>query len=157
MVSKLWRRRLGLYGRGGEERHARNFIARQVGRARLRSCVEVPPPPPPAQPGRDPPGFVTPPGRSTAIGGPTGQLRSSGSTHGRTTCMRLASGSVSSECASGGSRPRGPHSDLGRMVITAHTEFLPSFLFFSIFFFLSFLPLDSRFEFKVWWRICTKF
>jgi hypothetical protein len=89
--------------------------------------------------------------------GPTGQLRSSGSTHGRTTCMRLASGSVSSECASGGSRPRGPHSDLGRMVITAHTEFLPSFLFFSIFFFLSFLPLDSRFEFKVWWRICTKF
>jgi hypothetical protein len=43
MVSKLWRRRLGLYGRGGEERHARGFIARQVGRARLRSCVEVPP------------------------------------------------------------------------------------------------------------------
>jgi hypothetical protein len=108
----------------------------------------------PARPGRDLPRFVTPPGISTAIGGPTGQLWSSGSVHGRTTCMRLASGSVSSECASGGSRSRGAHTDLGRMVITAHTEFLPSFF---IFFFLSFLPLDSRFEFKVWWRICTKF
>ena len=153
MVSKLWRRRLGLYGRGGEERHAHGFIARQ-GRTHSAPFVRRGPP---AQPGRDPPRFVTPPGRSTAIGGPTGQLRSSGSTHGRTTCMRLASGSVSSECASGGSRSRGAHTDLGRMVITAHTEFLPSFLFFSIFFFLSFLPLDSRFEFKVWWRICTKF